>query len=62
MVGYAGSIPEGYDLDISVARQAEYLAAWLRAQELGPVLVVGHDLGGDWRRSWPSATASCCAG
>jgi pimeloyl-ACP methyl ester carboxylesterase len=46
MVGYAGSIPEGPGRDISVAQQAEYLAAWLEARDLGPVLVVGHDLGG----------------
>ena len=47
MVGYGASIQEGWDLDISVARQAEYLAGWMREVGLedGPV-VVGQDLGG----------------
>ncbi len=47
MVGYGGSIQEGWDRDISVARQAEYLAAWM--QEVGleaGAVIVGHDLGG----------------
>ncbi len=46
MVGYGESIPEGRDRDISVARQAEYLAAWMRQLGLGPAILVGHDLGG----------------
>ena len=45
MVGYGASIPEGRGRDISVARQADYLAAWLEHLDLRPVLV-GHDLGG----------------
>ena len=47
MVGYGASIREGWDRDISVARQAEYLAGWMREVGLeGGAVVVGHDLGG----------------
>lgn len=46
MVGYGESIPEGQGRDISVARQAEYLASWMRELGLGRAVVVGHDLGG----------------
>lgn len=47
MLGYGGSIQEGRDRDISVARQADYLAAWMRQVGLaGGAVVGGHDLGG----------------
>lgn len=46
MVGYGESIPQGMGREIGVAQQAEYLAAWIRALGLGPVVAVGHDLGG----------------
>ena len=47
MVGYRASIPEGAGRDISVARQAGYLADWMREVGLGDgAVVVGHDLGG----------------
>ena len=47
MVGYGASIREGWDRDISVARQAEYLAGWMREVGLEDgAVVVGHDLGG----------------
>ena len=47
MVGYGSSIREGWDRDISVARQAEYLADWMRGVGLeGGAVIVGHDLGG----------------
>ena len=47
MVGYGASIPEGAGRDISVARQAGYLAGWMREVGLGGgAVVVGHDLGG----------------
>ena len=47
MVGYGGSMREGRDRDISVARQAEYLARWMRQAGLDEgAVVVGHDLGG----------------
>ncbi|MDP9347691.1 MAG: alpha/beta fold hydrolase [Gemmatimonadota bacterium] len=46
MVGYGASIPEGRDRDISVSRQADYLAAWMRQTGLERAVLVGHDLGG----------------
>lgn len=47
MVGYGGSIEEGAGRDISVARQADYLASWMRETGLGDGAVIcGHDLGG----------------
>jgi pimeloyl-ACP methyl ester carboxylesterase len=46
MVGYGASIPEGRGRDISVARQAQYLAAWMRTIGLDRAVLVGHDLGG----------------
>lgn len=47
MVGYGASIEEGRERDISVAKQADYLASWMRAVGLNDgALVVGHDLGG----------------
>lgn len=46
MVGYGGSIEVGRGRDISVARQADYLAAWIGELAVGQVTLVGHDLGG----------------
>lgn len=46
LVGYGASIPEGRDRDIGVARQAEYLTAWMRTVGLDRAILVGHDLGG----------------
>lgn len=46
MVGYGASIPEGRHRDISVARQADYLAAWMQTLGLEQAVLVGHDLGG----------------
>ncbi len=46
MVGYSGSIGEGRDRDISVGKQADYLADWMRALGLDGAVLVGHDLGG----------------
>lgn len=46
MVGYGASIEEGWDRDISVAKQADYLAAWMRRVDLESAFLVGHDLGG----------------
>lgn len=46
MVGYGGSIAEGRDRDISVGKQAEYLASWMREIGLDGAVLVGHDLGG----------------
>ena len=46
MVGYGASMPEGHGRNISVGKQAEYLAAWVRQMELERPVLVGHDLGG----------------
>lgn len=46
MVGYGASIPEGRDRDISVARQADYLASWLKHLGIERAVLAGHDLGG----------------
>ena len=46
MVGYGGSVQEGRDRNISVARQADYLASWMRNLEIEDATLVGHDLGG----------------
>ena len=46
MVGYGASIEEGRDRDISVAKQADYLAGWMREIGLEGAVLVGHDLGG----------------
>jgi pimeloyl-ACP methyl ester carboxylesterase len=46
MVGYGASIEEGRERDISVAKQADYLATWMREVGLESAFLVGHDLGG----------------
>jgi len=46
MVGYGRSIGEGAGRDLSVARQAGYLHAWLDAIGVEEAVLVGHDLGG----------------
>jgi pimeloyl-ACP methyl ester carboxylesterase len=46
MVGYGASIEEGWNYDISVAKQADYLASWIREVGLERAFLVGHDLGG----------------
>ncbi len=62
MVGYAGSIPEGAGRDISVARQAEHLLAWLRAIGIERAVLVGHDLGGGVAQIAAVQAPSRCAG
>ncbi len=46
MVGYAGSMDAGRGRDISIAAQADYLAAWLDRLGIARAVLVGHDLGG----------------
>lgn len=46
MVGYGASIAEGRDRDISIRRQADYLASWLEHMGIEQAIFVGHDLGG----------------
>jgi pimeloyl-ACP methyl ester carboxylesterase len=46
MVGYGESIPQGNGRDISIARQADYVAAWLKHLGIEQAAFAGHDLGG----------------
>jgi len=46
MVGYGESMAAGAERDISVSRQADYLAAWLGHLDITRAVMVGHDLGG----------------
>lgn len=46
MTGYGDSIPAGAGRDISVSAQADRLITWIEHLDLGPVTLVGHDLGG----------------
>lgn len=62
MVGFAGSIPAGRGRDISVARQAEYLRAWLDALGLERVILAGHDLGGGVVQNLAVRHPERCAG
>lgn len=45
-VGFGWSMEEGFDRDISVAKQAEYLHDWLEHMGITRAVFVGHDLGG----------------
>ncbi|HEV7268002.1 MAG TPA: alpha/beta fold hydrolase [Falsiroseomonas sp.] len=62
MVGYGESIPEGRERDISVARQADYLLAWMDALGLRRVVLAGHDLGGGVVQIAAARRPSVCAG
>lgn len=46
MPGYGASIPQGEGRDISIAKQADYLVAFLRAQGISRAILAAHDLGG----------------
>jgi pimeloyl-ACP methyl ester carboxylesterase len=46
MTGYGESIPAGRDRDVSLSAQADRLNAWIEQLDIGPVVLVGHDLGG----------------
>lgn len=46
MVGYGESMAAAVGRDISVGRQADYLATWLEHLEIDRAVLVGHDLGG----------------
>lgn len=62
MVGFGWSIPEGLDRDISVARQAEYLGAFLRNRNIEQALFVGHDLGGGVVQRFAADNPERCLG
>ena len=62
MVGYGESIPEGRGRDIAVARQADYLLAWLQALGIGRAVFAGHDLGGGVVQIAAVRKPAACAG
>lgn len=62
MVGYGKSIPAGKGRDISVAQQAEYLAAWLRHLGIKQAVLGGHDLGGGVVQNVAVRYPELCAG
>ncbi len=62
MVGYGDSIPPGEGRDISVARQADYLLAWLDRLEIDRAVFVGHDLGGGVAQIAAVGAPERCAG
>jgi pimeloyl-ACP methyl ester carboxylesterase len=62
MVGYGDSIEDGQKRDISVAKQAEYLRAFMQALGLERAVLVGHDLGGGVAQIAALAESARCAG
>ena len=62
MVGYGESIPEGRERDISVARQADYLLAWLMTLGIDRAVLAGHDLGGGVVQIAAVRQPAVCAG
>ncbi|MFN7143222.1 MAG: alpha/beta fold hydrolase [Myxococcota bacterium] len=62
MVGFGRSIPAGAGRDLSVAAQAEYLYAWMRAMRLDRAVLVGHDMGGGVVQRLVKAHPEMCAG
>lgn len=62
MVGYGRSIPEGRGRDISVARQAEYLVAWMREIGVERAVFAAHDLGGGVAEIAAARHPERCAG
>ncbi len=62
MVGYGASIAEGRGRNISVAKQADYLAAWLQQLGIERAVLVGHDLGGGVVQIAATRYPGLCAG
>jgi pimeloyl-ACP methyl ester carboxylesterase len=62
MVSYGESIPEGRGRDISVGRQAGYMAAWLKALGVERAILAGHDLGGGVVQVAAVRNPELCAG
>lgn len=62
MVGYGSSRLQGRGRDISVARQAEYLAAFLDAMGISRAVFAGHDLGGGVVQILAVRRPDLCAG
>lgn len=62
MVGYGDSIAEGKDRDLSVRRQADYVAAWLDKLTIKRAVFAGHDLGGGVVQNIAVHYPELCAG
>lgn len=62
MVGYGASIPAGRGLDISVGKQADYLASLLRHMDIERAVFAGHDLGGGVAEIVAARYPELCAG
>jgi pimeloyl-ACP methyl ester carboxylesterase len=62
MVGYGASRVQGRGRDISVAKQAEYLAAFLDATGITRAVFAGHDLGGGVVQILAVRRPELCAG
>jgi pimeloyl-ACP methyl ester carboxylesterase len=62
MVGYASSRLQARGRDISVAKQAEYLAAFLDAMGITRAVLAGHDLGGGVVQILAVRRPDLCAG
>ncbi len=62
MVGYAGSIAAGRDRDISVAKQSEYLLAWMDVLGLEQAVLAGQDLGGGVAQIMAAGHRDRCVG
>ncbi|SEQ56739.1 MULTISPECIES: alpha/beta fold hydrolase [Pseudomonas] len=46
LVGFGWSMEEGFERDISLPKQADYLYDWLQHMNITQAVFVGHDLGG----------------
>jgi pimeloyl-ACP methyl ester carboxylesterase len=62
MVGYGNSINYASTPAISIAQQATYLLAWLRALHVKSAILVGHDLGGGVVQIAAKEQPDICAG
>ncbi|PRY10896.1 pimeloyl-ACP methyl ester carboxylesterase [Pontibacter ummariensis] len=62
LVGFGWSMEEGLERDISVAKQAEYLYAWLLHKGITQAVFVGHDLGGGVLQRLLSQHPELCMG
>lgn len=62
MVGYGTSRVQGRGRDISVAKQAQYLAAFLDAMGISRAIFAGHDLGGGVVQILAVRRPELCAG
>ncbi len=62
MVGYGGSIPQGRDLNLSAAREADYLIEWFKTLRIKRAVLVGHGLGGGVVQIAAKKSPTVCAG